>query len=142
MVISLSMILSGAKNDTLEELKTLLNLNTLNNQQIFDLHNSYLKDFEILNSSQVNLNVANKIFFKKEYLLSQEFIDNLAKYYNSEAQSINFSKSVEATDYINSWVESVTNKKIQNFLNPNLVNELTRLVLVNAIYFKGKWLFQ
>ena len=37
MVISLSMILSGAKNDTLEELKTLLNLNTLNNQQIFDL---------------------------------------------------------------------------------------------------------
>jgi len=135
------MTLSGAKSETLDQLKTLLNLNTLSNQQIFDIQSSYLKTLANLNDS-VALNVANKIYSKNGFLLQKEFTDNLAKYYGSEAQSVDFSQNTEAANTINTWVANKTNDKIKNFLDASLFDDLTRLVLVNAVYFKGKWLNQ
>ena len=45
----------------------------------------------------------------------------------------------KAIGSINSWVEEQTNQKIKDFLSPNSVNNLTVLVLINAIYFKSAW---
>ncbi|NXI36309.1 SPB10 protein, partial [Galbula dea] len=72
--------------------------------------------------------------FSKEYLLLAK------KYYNAEPQSVNF---VEAADEIrkeiNSKVEHQTEGKIQNLLSPGSIDSLTRLVLINVLYFKGNW---
>jgi len=40
---------------------------------------------------------------------------------------------------INHWVEEQTNNRIKDLIPPGVLNQLTRLVLTNAIYFKGKW---
>jgi serpin B len=133
------MALSGARNKTAEQLKTLLNLNGLSNEQIFDLQSSYLKTLANLNDS-VALNVANKLYSKQGFQLNKEFTDNLAKYYNTEAQLLDFSNAQESAKTINAWVANKTNDKIKDLMDAGLFNALTRLVLVNAIYFKGKWL--
>jgi len=40
---------------------------------------------------------------------------------------------------INRWVAQKTKDKIQNILPPGSITDLTKLVLANAIYFKGIW---
>ena len=52
---------------------------------------------------------------------------------------MDFGQPQTASHEINAWVEKQTNGKIKNLISPQSLNSLTRLVLVNAIYFKGTW---
>ena len=52
---------------------------------------------------------------------------------------MDFSRPEEAGQTINSWIEDRTEKKIQDLIAPGVLNAETRLVLTNAIYFKGHW---
>jgi serpin B len=47
-----------------------------------------------------------------------------------------------ASKMINKWVEDQTKKKIKDIIQPGVLDALTRLILVNAIYFKGNWASQ
>jgi len=133
------MVLSGARNETEKQLKSLLNLINHNKQQIFDFQSSYLKAISRLDSNVV-LSVANKVYLNQGYVLNEEFKDNLVKYYGSEAESINFRDAQQSAKTINDWIANKTNEKIRNLLSSDFFDEFTRLVLVNGIYFKGKWL--
>lgn len=53
--------------------------------------------------------------------------------------SVDFSNSVEAAETINVWVEDNTNHKIKNLLKPADITQDTSIILVNALYFSGKW---
>merc|ERR1712198_707104 len=53
-----------------------------------------------------------------------------------------FAKSEEAADTINEYVEKKTRGLIDEIISLQDVGILTRLVLVNAIYFKANWKYQ
>ncbi|KFQ70512.1 Serpin B10, partial [Phaethon lepturus] len=73
-------------------------------------------------------------------LALQEYLELAKKYYNAEPQSVDFVGAAdEIRREINSRVEHQTEGKIQNLLPPGSVDSLTRLVLINALYFKGNW---
>jgi serpin B len=57
----------------------------------------------------------------------------------AEPVATDFSKGEEARDTINTWVENQTNSKIKDLIAKNVLNGLTKMVLVNAIHFKGDW---
>jgi serpin B len=84
--------------------------------------------------------VANALWGQKGYGFLPEFL-NLAKtHYGAGLNEADFvGAPEEARQKINAWVEDKTNKKIQDLITPGVLNELTRLVLVNAVYFKGDW---
>ncbi|XP_016114512.1 serpin B6-like, partial [Sinocyclocheilus grahami] len=73
-------------------------------------------------------------------LLLQKFISDTRSLYEAELETVDFTSNADAARVnINSWVQKQTQEKIQDLLSEGDVDSLTRLVLVNAIYFKGSW---
>ena len=68
-----------------------------------------------------------------------EFLDTLSKAYSSTFRQVNFATNAETVrSEINGWVAEVTMRRIKDLISPGILNALTRLVIVNAIYFKGE----
>ena len=61
------------------------------------------------------------------------------KFKTSILQETDYSDGKASARLINDWVEKITQSKIKDLIKPDMLNSLTRLVLVNAIYFKGDW---
>lgn len=91
------------------------------------------------NVPKVQLLMANKIFVAEGASLKPTFKEITAKKFLSEVQPVNFAKNTAAAQLINAWVEEKTQNKIKDLISPDVLNPDTRLVLVNAIYFKGNW---
>ena len=92
-------------------------------------------------SEQFELNIANAIWGQDDHEFLVTFLDTLAEQYGSEIGRADFSGDPEqARQQINDWAAGQTKDRIQNLLSEDAITPLTRLVLVNAIYFKAKWL--
>ncbi|WP_069469695.1 serpin family protein [Candidatus Marithrix sp. Canyon 246] len=88
----------------------------------------------------ISIHTANSIWAQKDYPLSKEFIEALNKYYQTQVKKVDFKTAYKRVrKQINAWVATQTNQKIKKLLNKRVLNTLTRLVLINAIYFKANW---
>lgn len=85
------------------------------------------------------LKTANKIYIQQNYTAKPEFQLIASRDYYSIVESVNFEQNQATANKINSWVESQTDNLINNLISPSLLDGKTRMVLVNAIYFKGTW---
>ncbi|XP_036891422.1 plasminogen activator inhibitor 2 [Sturnira hondurensis] len=86
------------------------------------------------------LESVNKLFGEKSARFRKEYVQLSKKYYSAEPQEVDFLECAEgARKKINFWVETQTKGKIPNLLPEGSVDSETRMVLVNAVYFKGKW---
>jgi serine protease inhibitor len=87
------------------------------------------------------ITVANALWGETTYPFRQTYIDRVSKFYGSGAlRSADFKGASEVERVrINAWVEEITRDRITNLLPPGSLNQYTRLVLANAIYFKGQW---
>ncbi len=86
------------------------------------------------------LHSANRLYAQKDYELLQEFLAVVRDSYKSDLLSVDFKGNAEGVrGEINDWVAQMTSQKIPNLIGPGMLDSLTRLVLVNAIYFKGIW---
>ena len=129
----------GAENETASQLKKLLSLEDLNDEQILELNKTYISSLNNLGNG-IALNTANKIYHQSGYSFKKVFIDSLEKYFFSEVHELNFSQNEESAKAINEWVSEKTVNKINDLVDPSLLSGDTKLVLINAIYFKGSWL--
>ena len=83
---------------------------------------------------------ANSLWTQKDFSFLPEYISGLKKYYSAWAGTADFAKdSASAVKKINDWTAKNTNGIIKNLFSEGAVNSLTRMVLVNAVYFKGSW---
>ncbi|XP_057626294.1 plasminogen activator inhibitor 2 [Chionomys nivalis] len=86
------------------------------------------------------LESANKLFGEKSASFKEEYVQLCKKYYSTEPEAVDFLKyAEEARKKINSWVKTQTKGEISSLLPEGSVDENTKMVLVNAVYFKGKW---
>ncbi|XP_006025020.1 serpin B10-like isoform X1 [Alligator sinensis] len=86
------------------------------------------------------LRSVNQLYGEKSSPFNTEYLQSVKKYYNTEPQAVNFVEvAEEVRREINAQVEYQTEGKIQNLLPEDSVDSLTRLVLINALYFKGSW---
>lgn len=102
--------------------------------------NGYSSVMNTLNNvPNVTLHVANKIYVMQNFPLKAAFKKVTSGQFLSEAESIDFAQNEAAADNINKWVEDKTNSKIKDLIKKDYLDGLTRLVLLNAVYFKGNW---
>jgi len=131
----LNMILHGAEGNTASQLKKGLSIKD------FDVVKNGFKDALTLLKTNENftLNAANRIYHSTDSVLGQSYIQSTKEYFLAEPVAMDFGKSEESRVAINEWVEEQTNNKIQELIAKGSITGLTKLVLVNAIYFKGDW---
>ncbi|XP_026579705.1 leukocyte elastase inhibitor-like, partial [Pseudonaja textilis] len=87
-----------------------------------------------------SLGLVNQLFGETSYDFLTSFIESTEKFYHAGLEKLNFKQASEdSRRHINAWVEEKTSGKIQDLLVPGIIDSLTKLVLVNAIYFKGNW---
>jgi len=87
----------------------------------------------------IQLIVANSLWPQANYRLRRAFLNLVKKYYGVRITRVDYGDGEAAREKINTWVEENTAEKIQDLISPGVLDSLTRLVLVNAIYFKGTW---
>jgi len=88
----------------------------------------------------ITLAVANRLFGQQGYHFRDEFLSLVTENYRAPFQALDFFRDlVGARGTINHWVEDQTQEKIQDLLPEGALDQLTRLVLVNAIYLKAPW---
>jgi serine protease inhibitor len=109
-----------------------------------DFHPAFAKVQAEINDIQkkgfVQLNVANGFWMQRGQTLLPAFLDLTKKNYASGFEYVDFKAAAEkARSDINSWVEKKTKDKIKDLIGPGMIGPLTRMVLANAIYFKGAW---
>ncbi|XP_030024556.2 serine protease inhibitor 3/4-like [Manduca sexta] len=88
----------------------------------------------------VTFEVANKIYIKDGgYDVEDALKKDAVEIFNVEFEKMNFKNGTVAADLINTWVEQKTHDKIKNLFSSDSLDAFTRMVLVNALYFKGEW---
>ncbi|XP_021200827.3 serine protease inhibitor 3/4 isoform X1 [Helicoverpa armigera] len=97
---------------------------------------------ELRSLSSVELKLANRVYVREGGELNPEYAAVSRDVFNSDVKNVDFAKNAEAAKEINTWVEEATNNRIKDLVSPNSLNADTAVVLVNAIYFKGKWVSQ
>nr|XP_013012529.1 serpin B4-like [Cavia porcellus] len=107
-----------------------------------NVHHQFQKLLTELNkpTEAYELKSANKIYKENSFQFLQEYVDNIKKFYLADVESVDFQTDAEGSrKKINTWVEKETHDKIRNLFPSGSLTSDTKLVLVNAIYFKGQW---
>lgn len=136
---ALAMTYAGARGKTAQQMADVLHF-TLELEplgQTFAELEAQLK--AVQEKGQILLSIANALWAQAGYSFLQEFLDLVIKHYKAKQSYANFANHEAARQEINAWVEQQTNSKIRELIPKGLLDALTRLVLVNAIYFKGNW---
>ncbi|MFA5411475.1 MAG: serpin family protein [Candidatus Omnitrophota bacterium] len=138
---ALAMTYEGAKGKTAEEMQAVFHFPKDN----FLRRESFLEIYKRLNKpdKKYELGTANALWAQKNYLFLNDYFALVEKYYGGKVTNLDFVNQAEPSRLtINSWVENRTSNKIKNLIPPGMINEMTRLILTNAIYFKGRWVKQ
>lgn len=88
----------------------------------------------------MSIEIANSLWGQYDYGFLEEFLTTLAENYDAGMNLVDFVTDAEAARIeINDWVEEQTRGRIVDLIPQGVVDSMTRLVLVNAIWFKASW---
>jgi serine protease inhibitor len=137
MSVSLAMAYAGAAGRTATEIAQALH---------FDLPAADLAaafdalDLQLVGAQNVSLRLADSLWGYTNERYGKAFLDTMAKDYGAGVRLEDFaSDPAGSRERINAWVSEATDRRITNLLAPGAIDSSTRLVLVNAMVFQGRW---
>ena len=139
---ALAMTYEGARGKTAEEMQSVFHFpeSSVRQPAFAAIYNDLNKK-----DKKYALNTANALWAQKDFTFLADYLNTTERYYGGEVTNLDFVHAAEQSRVtINDWVEAQTNNKIKDLLpaSPPVINPLTRLVLTNAIYFKGDWVLK
>nr|XP_043639517.1 serpin-ZX-like [Erigeron canadensis] len=136
----LGLIAAGSEGQTLDQLLSLLEVNTIEelNALSSQLVSSIMTDAS--KSGGPRLAFVNGVWVDQTISLKDSFKQVVGTVYKAITKQVDFqSKADEVTEEVNLWAKNHTNSLIEKMLPPDAVDRYTRLILANALYFKGVW---
>lgn len=138
---ALAMTHEGAKGKTAEEMESVFYFPQSNSER----RPAFARIYNIVNKKdkKYKLQTANALWAQEDYPFLESYLGIIEKYYGGRTTNLDFVKETEKSRIvINDWVEKKTYDKIKDLIPAGVLNPLTRLVLTNAVYFKGNWATQ
>lgn len=138
--MAMAIVYSGARKETQRQLSNLFGFDPRHS----DFHPAYHAYFselmEISKDTLVDFNLANRVFLEQSYAVLPQYISDVEQWHGGAFEKTDFINNPRmAENRINSWVEDLTRNRIQDLIPSGSLSDLTRLVLVNAIYIKSDW---
>jgi serpin B len=137
----MAMAYAGASEDTAKAIAQTLHLEGDSDTALKNL--SSLNDYLIksaLNADGITLSLNSSLWLQKGTNFLDSFLSALGEAFQSSVFQVDFKEDGEkARTLVNDWASKATSGKIENLLSEPL-SDLTRLILLNAVYFKGNWL--
>ena len=143
--LALAMTYAGARNETESQMAEALNF-TLPQERLHPAFNKL--DLALLQERQpqsnggqaLQLDIANAVWAEQSFAFLQPFLNLLARNYGSGLKLADFVNQPAAVrNEINQWVSDQTHEEVKDLIPQGAIDTLTRLVVVNAIYFKADW---
>ena len=132
-------VYAGSSSSTEDEMISLLQLKTMTESQIQTAFRDVLHSLLYDVGKKNNLKLLNAIFIDKELNVSSSYVDKIRTYYNAYLEKVGFTtEPAYVTSWANDFVSWWTHGLIPSLLDSPL-DPLTRLLLINVIYFKGAW---
>ena len=133
---ALGMLSNGCDEAALKEITDAMGMNDYS----LDMLNSFyynLTQTLAKEDKDFTLKLANAIWIQNDYQVGQNFIQNNKALFNADVSNINFEQANKAKKTINEWASKATEGTIKKLSLQ--INNMTRVVLANACYLKGKW---
>ena len=138
---ALAMVYEGARGETAEEIRNVFHFpedDTIRKSSIAAVINLLNKE-----EAKHELHTANALWLQKDYQILNEYIETIERFFLGKATDVDFvGAAEEAREMINTWIEDKTKDRIKDLIPKGVLGDLTRLVITNAIYFKGNWAIQ
>jgi serpin B len=147
---ALGMLYNGARGDTAKEMTRTMHLSLPADK----LNPAFAEQAKLLNPPEpapaeagekpkerpYQLSIANALWAQEGYKFNPDYLALTGKFFGAELTAVDYKTAAEpAREKINAWVEKKTNDKIKDLIPQGALTPDTRLVLTNAIYFKGNW---
>jgi len=137
---ALAITYEGAKGQTADEMKSVFhfperNILKPNFAAIYNEINKKDKPYK--------LSTGNALWVQQDYKLLEEYLSTVEKYYGAKAANLDFVGEPEKSrQTINTFIEEQTSNRIKDLIPQGILDAVTKLVLTNAIYFKGTWVWE
>jgi len=135
---ALAITYEGARGTTADEIRSVLSLpaDDAVRRQGFAALNAALNR----GSDNYTLHIANALWAEETYRFLPDYTETAERWYGANVTNLDFVSDAEGSrETINRWVEEKTEDRIRDLLPPGSIDSITRLVITNAIYFKGDW---
>lgn len=90
-------------------------------------------------TNQYQLSTANKLYIKQGFTLRPTFEDVVVKCFHSATEAMDVTTPEETAAQVNGWIAEQTNEKIKDLISADIITPDLRMLIINAIYFKGEW---
>lgn len=134
--MALGMTYNGAVGSTKQAMANTLGVKTLTLDD-FNTANAQLLSLLQRPDPKVELEIANSLWGQQKYTFAADFLQRNRDYFSASVRTVDFMQPSSAQQ-INTWVNDNTKGRIPKIVEYKDLKEVL-LVLVDAIYFKGKW---
>ena len=134
--MALGMTMNGAFGDTWRQMRDMLGVGSLAEEEINASYRSLLGLLAGLDPA-VETAIGNSVWTRQGFPVHSDFLDTVRESFHAEAAELDFA-SPAASERINEWVKAATRGRIEDIV-PARIPAAVVMYLINAIYFKGSW---